>query len=131
MLSSLGILVLRVSVGAMMLAGHGWGKLVGFTDKLSTFPDPLGIGPGFSLALAVFAEVFCSIALIVGFATRFVAIPLLTTMVVAVLVVHDGDPWREKELAALYAVPFLVLILTGGGDFAVDALMRPRRRTRL
>ncbi len=114
-----------------MLAGHGWGKLVGFTDKLSTFPDPLGIGPGFSLALAVFAEVFCSIALIVGFATRFVAVPLLTTMVVAVLVVHDGDPWREKELAALYAVPFLVLILTGGGDFAVDALMRPRRRTRL
>lgn len=130
MLSSLGILVLRVAVGAMMLAGHGWAKLIGFTDKLALFPDPLGLGPGFSLTLAVFAEVVCSLCLIFGFLTRFAAVPLLVTMGVAAFVVHDGDPWSQKELALLYAVPFLTLILTGGGDFSLDAMLSSRRRKR-
>jgi len=131
MLSSLGILVLRATAGGMMLAGHGWAKLAGFTDKLATFPDPLGIGPGFSLALAVFAEVVCSVALILGFATRVVAVPLLATMLVAAFLVHAPDPWLDKELACLYAASFLTLILTGGGNYSVDALLRPRRRNRL
>lgn len=130
MLSSLGILVLRVAIGGMMLAGHGWTKLAGFTDKLATFPDPLGVGPGLSLSLAIFAEVLCAICLILGFLTRIVAAPLLVTMLVAAFVVHEADPWSQKELALLYAVPFLTLMLTGGGDYSADALLGRRRRRR-
>lgn len=114
-----------------MLAGHGWDKLAHFTERQATFPDPLNIGAGFSLSLAILAEVGCSIALILGLATRFAAVPLLATMLVAIFVVHAGDPWRERELAVLYAVPFLFLILSGGGDYSVDAWRRPRRRPRL
>lgn len=128
---SLAILFLRVGVGTLMLVGHGWDKLARFTERLATFPDPLGIGVGFSLSLAIFAEVFCSLALILGVATRFAAVPLLVTMLVAASVIHAGDPWREKELAVLYAVAFFVLIVTGGGEYAMDALRRPRRRPRL
>ena len=65
--SGLGLVVLRVTAGLTMLLGHGWGKLTGFSEMAATFPDPIGLGSRISLGLTVFAEVFCSIALIVGF----------------------------------------------------------------
>jgi putative oxidoreductase len=130
MLQSLGLLVLRVGVGGMMAAGHGWDKLLTFGARSGSFPDPLGVGSELSLALAVFAELLCSIFLMLGLATRFAAVPALITMLTAAFFIHGDDPWAKKELALLYAVPFLTLLLAGGGRYSVDALLSSRRRPR-
>ena len=53
----LGKLLLRVVAGGIMLLDHGWPKLAGFSGMADTFPDPIGLGPGLSLGLIVFAEV--------------------------------------------------------------------------
>ena len=120
--TSLGLLFLRVIAGGMMLFGHGWAKLVDFSQIAPKFPDPLGLGSTtFSLGLAVFAEVFCAAAVMLGVATRLAAIPLAMTMLVAAFAVHAGEPWAEKELAVLYAAPFLALVFTGPGKFSFDA----------
>lgn len=119
---SIGLLILRVTIGGMMLAGHGWGKLIHFGEKVSVFPDPIGLGSLVSLSLTVFAEVFCSIAIILGIFTQAAAAPLIITMFVAVFFVHEGDPWQKKELALLYLVPFLTLVFTGAGRFSLDTL---------
>ena len=125
--TSLGLLFLRVLSGGMMLLGHGWAKLAGFAEIAAKFPDPLGLGSStFSLGLAVFAEALCAAAVIVGFATRLAAIPLVVTMLVAAFVVHGDDPWVKKELALLYVVPFLTLVFTGAGKFSFDAGTRWR-----
>lgn len=125
--TSLGLLLLRIGAGGAMLFGHGWGKLTGFAELSERFPDPLGLGsPALSLGLAVFAEAFCAAAAMVGFATRFAAVPLVITMLVAALVIHGDDPWAKKELALLYVVPFLTLVFTGAGKFSVDANTRFR-----
>ena len=79
--TSVGLLILRVGIGAMMLV-HGLAKLNGFNEMSDSFPDPLGIGSQLSLILAIGAEVGCSILLIVGFASRLAAIPLAFTMIV-------------------------------------------------
>jgi len=105
----------------MMLGGHGLAKLTGFAQMRAQFPDPLGIGSAASLALAVFAEAFCSAAVILGFVTRLAVVPLLTTMLVAIFLVHGSDPWEKKELAALYLVPFLAILLAGPGRVSIDA----------
>jgi putative oxidoreductase len=55
--------------------------------------------------------------------TRLAAIPLLITMLVAVLIVHSADAFGNKELALLYAVIYLTLIFTGGGKFSADKLL--------
>ena len=126
--ADLGLLFLRLSVGAFMIFGHGWGKLSGFEEIAPNFPDPLGLGSSsLSLGMAVFAEVFCPIAVMIGMGTRFAAIPLVFTMLIAAFVVHGGDPWSKKEFALLYAVPFLTLILTGPGRFSLDAWFAARR----
>ena len=130
MLGSTGLLVLRLGVGAMMAFGHGWGKLATFADKMDSFPDPLGVGSSTSLAMAVAAEFFCSLALMAGFLTRLAAVPLIVTMTVAAVVIHGGDPWGKKELAVLYLLSYTVLLLCGPGRFSVDSmLLRGAART--
>ena len=118
-LSSLGLLLLRAGAGALLLYGHGWGKLVHFSERATRFPDPLHIGAPASLALVVFAEVFCSLAVILGFLTRLATILLIIFFAVAIFVYEPHAPFQDKELALVYAVPFLTLLLTGGGRFAL------------
>jgi len=89
-----------------------------------SFPDPLGVGPQVTLVLAVLAEVVCSLLLVLGLGTRVAAVLPLVTMLVAAFVIHAGDPWAKKELALLYAVPYLTLLLAGGGRFALDRVVK-------
>lgn len=123
----LGLLILRIAAGLMM-AGHGFGKVTRLFAGRTDFPDPLGIGPLPSLALAAFAEFLCALLVVVGLKTRWVAVPLVVTMLVAALIIHADDPWHKKEFPLLYASVFLTLVLTGGGRYALDAVLGSRRR---
>jgi putative oxidoreductase len=114
-LHSAGLFALRVGTGMMILLGHGIPKLLSISSKWTVFPNPLGLGSQASLLLAIFAEVVCSIALIVGWKVRWAAIPLLITVGVAALIVNAGQSWADQELPLMYAIPFFSLILLGGG----------------
>lgn len=116
------LLLLRLAVGAFMLT-HGYGKLQQMLDGNFQFADPIGLGAGISLGLAVFAEFFCSLLLILGIGTRLAAIPLIITMAVAAFIAHGADPFGRKEMALLYLVIYVVLFLTGSGKFSVDRLL--------
>ena len=124
---SLGLLWLRIGIGSFMLVSHGWGKLASFGERWGKFGDPIGIGPHLSLILTVFAEFFCSIAIIFGLMTRAAAIPPLIAMLVAAGIVHADDPWNKQEFALLYAIPYLALILTGSGKYSLDAKLFNKR----
>ncbi len=127
LLNDVGLLVLRIALGATMLS-HGWGKFMQFFgDEPLQFGDPIGVGVAASLALAVFAEVFCSLGLVVGLLTRLACIPLFTTMAVAFFIVHGDDPFGRKELAFVYMFGYLALLLTGPGRFSLDALIMKMR----
>jgi putative oxidoreductase len=121
--SDFGLLLLRLSLGLMMLFGHGLGKAEKFTMLSTQFPDPLGIGHLNSLVLAIFAEVACSALLIVGLGTRFAAANLVITMLVAAVLVHGADPFAKKEMALLYLFPYIALLLSGAGRFSLDRLI--------
>lgn len=125
-IASSALLLLRMIVGIFMLT-HGIGKfmmLVG--DGPIRFVDPIGLGVTASLILVVFAEVFCSIFLIVGVATRLAVIPLLVTMLVAALITHASDPFIKKELPLLYAAIFIVITLAGAGKYSIDSWIYKR-----
>lgn len=117
-----GLLVLRLAVSSMMLT-HGWPKLAGFAERSGRFYDFLGLGSETSLALAVFAEIFCSFALLLGLGTRLVLVPLIITMLVIVFLVHAGDPFKEKEHALLFLAPYLTLMLTNAGRYSLDFIL--------
>lgn len=120
-MASLGLLVLRIAAGSFMLFNHGAGKLTRlFSEGPVKFSDPIGIGPEASLALAAFSEVFCAVLVIIGFATRLSAVPLIITMMVAAFIAHAGDPLGSKELPLLFGATFIAIALTGAGKFSVD-----------
>ncbi len=118
--ADIGLLVLRVSVASLMLFGHGADKLVNFSSIVSSFPDPLGIGSVLSLGLAVFAEFFCSLAIGFGILTRLATIPLMITMLVATFIEHGAGPWATKELAFVYFLIYLAILIAGPGKYSVD-----------
>ncbi len=114
-------MLLRIAPSALLLT-HGIPKL----QKLMAggeikFFDFLGIGPTASLSLAVFGEVVAPVLVLAGFLTRWAAFPAAFTMLVAAAMVHGSDPLGEKELALLYLLPFVVLMMTGPGRWSVDA----------
>lgn len=125
---SIALLILRVAVGIFMLT-HGIGKFEALFDgQPIKFGDPLGVGATASLALTVFAEVFCSILLIIGLGTRFAAIPLLITMMVAAFIVHKDDGFSKQEFALLYAVIYTTIAIIGAGKYSLDYLVFRRRK---
>lgn len=126
--TDVGLLFLRLSVFSMMLFGHGLTKLTTFSERAATFSDPLGVGSETSLVLAILGELVGSALVIVGLATRAGALLVLFAMLVAAMVVHADDPWAKKELALLYAMPALTLILTGAGRFSIDGWIVQRKK---
>jgi len=123
--SSIALLLIRLGFGGAMLYGHGWGKMMKLLEGGEIqFADPIGLGPTVSLALAVLAEAVCSALIILGLFTRFAAVPLIITMVVAIFFVHLDDPFSKMEKAILYLVPFVSLYIAGPGKFSLDRLLK-------
>ena len=117
------LLILRIGVATLMLT-HGIPKLqMLFSGGEIQFPGVMGLSPTISLALAVFAEVICSVLLFIGLATRLSAVPLIITMLMAVFVIHGNDPFANQELGLLYLFLYIPLLILGGGKFSVDSIL--------
>lgn len=95
---------------------HGWPKFQKVVVGNFQFSDPVGLGSGLSLGLAVFAEFFCAILIMLGLFTRTALVFNAITMLIAAFVVHASDPFKTKEMALLYLVISVALILTGPGN---------------
>lgn len=124
MLLDLGLLVLRLGFGGLLLFAHGWGKVAGFSEMVSKFPDPIGLGPSLTLGFAIFFEVICAAAVALGWFTRYAALGICIMMVTIIFTVHANDPWHNKEFPLLYAIAFGALALTGPGGLSLDLFKR-------
>jgi putative oxidoreductase len=120
-LQPLGLLVLRVVLGAIMI-GHGYGKVFGGLHKHADFVASIGI-PGWLAYVSAAAEFLGGILLVIGFVTRIAAVAVCINMLVAVFKVHFhngllGQGGYQFPLA-LAAMAF-ALIFTGAGPVSLD-----------
>jgi putative oxidoreductase len=125
----LALLVLRVWFGLTLVSLHGWSKFTGFAERSQRFADPFGIGPTASLALVVFAEVLCSVLLVLGLFTRFAALACAITMGTAFFYAHGGRLTGQGngELPFIFLGGFVALLLAGGGRFSLDGTSGSKR----
>ena len=126
----MAILFLRLGFGLSM-ATHGYAKIFGgwmgkFTEGVAAMGFP---APEVFAWIAALSELVGGILVALGLGTRVSAFFVAFTMVVAAFVQHAADPFAKKELAVLFLVGFSALILTGGGQFALDRLIHKHHPT--
>ena len=117
-------LFMRIFIGAMMLT-HGIGKLKNYNAIVNSFPDPLGIGSAVSFAIITFVEVGCSVLIIMGLFTRLATLPLIFGMFVATFIAFPDKSFAAGELSFVYMGIYIMLLISGGGRYAIDAFMFP------
>lgn len=115
-------LLLRLIFGGLMIP-HGYAKLTHFAEYQNDFLNLLGMGTTVSLGLAIFAELGCSILLVMGLLTRLALIPLIVTALVIVFSAHGGEILGDGEHGFLYLAVYVSLLLTGPGQYSVDQLL--------
>lgn len=120
------LLVLRLVVGVLMLT-HGVPKMEKLLMGDFSFPDPIGLGSELSLILAVFAEFICSIFVIIGYRSRLAAIPLIITMLVALIIVHSNDPIFDHWNILLYILAYGILLHLGGGKYSLTYYFQQKK----
>lgn len=90
----LGPLALRLYLAPIFILA-GWSKLSALADTAYYFGESLGLPAPMLLAwLAGMAELCGGIGLLLGFAVRLWAIPLMITMVVAATTAHWQQGWH-------------------------------------
>mgnify|MGYP001209086349 CR=1 FL=1 len=125
--TDIALLVARIGIAALMLT-HGIPKmLMLFSGAPVQFPPVMGLSAELSLGLAVFAEVFCSVLLIAGFATRLAVVPLIITMLVAAFIIHGDDPFGKQEPSLQYLLLYVVLLFAGSGKYSIDYLLQRKK----
>jgi len=120
---NIAVLLLRAVFGTLMFLQHGLPKIQNFSQISGRFYDPFGWGSQTSLLMGIFAEVFCSVFVVIGLFTRLAVIPLIIAMFVVVFMNQRGAPLGKVELPILFMTAFVALLFTGSGKYSVDGAM--------
>lgn len=121
--TSIGLLVLRLWIGLTMMLNHGLDKMIHFDKYSQHFLSFMGLSPAASLCLSIFAEFFSSALLVLGLLTRFGALVLTINMSVAFFIAMKGSLNGNGELAFMYLMGYVVLLLTGPGTVSLDKMI--------
>lgn len=123
-LHPLGLLVLRLALGAVMIA-HGYQKIFGGMPQFMQMLQHMGI-PAWMGYLTVAAEFGGGILLVAGFLTRLAALAIFIDMVVAIIKVHLHNGLFSKnggfEFPMVCGAIAFSLIWSGAGPIAIDWL---------
>lgn len=93
---------------------YGLGKIQNFQEyAINFFEDPIGIGMIPSLILTLFAQVFCSVALIAGIFSR----------PAAMILAFRHDDFATLSLPLLFWGIYCLLSFLGGDKYSIDALL--------
>ena len=125
-LNDISLLLLRLilAYGFYMPATMKWGNISGIAEWFGGMGIPF---PTLNAYLAATTEMAAVILLPLGIATRFLSIPLVITMLVAIVTVHlengfsAGD--NGYEIPLYYMLMLFVLLTNGAGKLSLDHLI--------
>jgi putative oxidoreductase len=125
-LKGLALLLGRLAVGLVFLS-TGWGK-VHNVAKVTEFFTSLHIpAPGLNAVVVGWSELLCGAALVIGLFTRLATIPLIVSMIVAIITAKRGDIHGFFELIAFeettYLLVLVMIAILGPGSISIDHLL--------
>ena len=104
--------------GPAMMKLNDVGAIASWFESMGMF------APTMNAYLATYTEFLGFILLTIGLGTRFIAVPLMITMLVAIKTVHWGNGFNAGdngfEIPLYYLVMLLLLFFTGPGRISLD-----------
>jgi putative oxidoreductase len=102
-------------------------------DNVAEWFGSLGIPfPVVNTYLAASSEIAGVILLILGLGTRIIAVPLMFTMLIAIITVHIGNGFEAGnngfEIPLYYFLMLLGLMVNGSGKISLDFLISRMRK---
>ncbi len=121
--------VARITIGWIFLQS-GWGKLHDLPKVVAFFTD-LGIpAPQLQAPLNATIELLCGALILVGLWTRVASLPLIVTMLVAILTALRGNIHELSDLFGMAEYLYIALLLWlgayGAGPLSLDAIFARR-----
>ena len=122
-LKDLPLLFVRLvlAYGFYTTASMKWSNISGVAEWFGSLGIP---APAFNAYLAASTEIAGVVLLTLGFATRFISIPLMITMIVAIVTVHLTNGFEAGnngfEIPFYYFLMLLALLINGAGKISVD-----------
>jgi putative oxidoreductase len=119
----------RLAVGLLFMS-TGWGKAHSI-PKVTHFFETLGIpAPGLNAVVVAYSELLGGSALVVGLFTRLATIPLIVSMIVAILTAKLSDLHGIFDLVGFdeftYLVVLVMIAIIGPGAVSIDHLLCKR-----
>jgi putative oxidoreductase len=116
----------RLAVGLLFMS-TGWGKAHDI-PKVTHFFETLGIpAPGLNAVVVAFSELIGGSLLVVGLFTRLATVPLIVSMIVAILTAKLGDLHGLFDLVGFdeftYLVVLVMIAIIGPGAVSLDHLL--------
>ena len=113
----------RLAVGLLFLS-TGWGK-VHSLDKVTHFFETLHIpAPGLNAVVVGYSELLCGGLLVLGLCTRLATLPLLVSMIVAILTAKLDDLHGLFDLVGFdeftYLCVLVMIAVIGPGSVSLD-----------
>jgi len=123
-------LLARITLGVLFVS-TGWGKVHNLA-KITAYFRQLGIPfAGIQAPMVSFIELVGGALLVVGLASRLVALPLMGSMAVAILTAQRENVHALPDLFGLVEWTYLVLLLwvalNGPGKVSLDDVLFGRR----
>lgn len=123
--NDIGLLILRLSVGGLMML-HGIYKIINGIGMIRSQISDMGMPEFFAYGVYV-GEVVAPVLIILGIATRPAAAVFAVNCIVAMLMVHAEDIFGLNqqggwgvELLGLYLFGAVTLVFTGAGKYALS-----------
>lgn len=123
----------RVTVGVLFMS-TGWGKVHNL-GKVTAFFTELGIpAPAFQATLVSYVELVGGALILVGLVADFAAVPLIISMLVAIVTAKQKEVHGLPNLFGLVEWTYLVLLawiaLAGAGKVSLDYLLLRRGKAK-
>ncbi len=130
-LKSLPLLLMRLilAYGFFGPAKMKLGNINGIISWFESINIPL---PALNAYLATGTEALGVVLLALGLGTRLISIPLIITMIVAIVTVHLGNGFEASnngfEIPLYYMIMLITLLIYGSGKFSMDHLLHKKHK---
>ncbi|RDC56365.1 DoxX family protein [Pedobacter chinensis] len=119
-LYNFAILFFRIAIATELILVHGLKKIGIGVSVAEVIPNPLGLPEALNNFIAITANVYLPVLVIIGLFTRPAALPALAITATGYFIVHGHDSLAERDIPFMFSVSLLMIVLLGGGKYSLD-----------